>query len=281
MIKLMSVISCALIIAILAVVVFKMVGQGDVVDAVGSQVVYKLGLVDGGESGNIKNRKTRNEASKLKETDVEFAEEVLGWNINDIENKPRAIVMDGITRLNKIIEDLQNQRRKVSVNTNEARFSHEAAEEEIMFLKTAIQEGKAHLTDLNATYPVVIQNATYANKGQLQVALERSMHRYQELKANTPMPENIVAYGNAELAKIDERLYLAYELLEKLNSRFELAGIEEITKRREEIDAELSLVRARGETITNQEKDAGTGKAFDPKKSREQMREDYINSFIF
>lgn len=209
MTKLMSIVSFVLIIAVLAIVVLKMSGQGELVDKTSSTLVSKLGLSN---------------ASQSKES---FAKEALGWDITEIRKKPLATVKAGKVRLQKVIDNLEDIRLKNKVATTGAEYKNTESQEEMKGLLESIHAAQAHLKDPAATYPARIKGFSYANRGQLESAAAKAIRRYQTLKRASTLAINNPAYGNTLTVSIEKRLDIAYQIMELLNNRLALAEMQE------------------------------------------------------
>lgn len=205
MTKLMSIISFALIIAVLAIVVLKMSGQGELVNKTSSTLVNKLGLSD---------------ASQSKDS---FAKEVLGWDITEIRKQPLATVKAGKLRLQKEIDNLERIRLKNKVATTSAEYKNAESQEEMKGLLESIHAAQAHLKDPTATYPARFKEFSYANREQLESAAAEAIRRYQALKRASTLSTNNPAYGSTLTVSIEKRLDIAYQIMELLNNRLALA----------------------------------------------------------
>ena len=226
MTKLMSIVSFVLIIAVLAIVVLKMSGQGELVNKTSNTLVNKLGL------------------SNVSQSKGAFAREALGWDITEIRKKPVATVRAGKARLQKVIDNLESIRLKNKVATAGAEYKSTELQEEMQGLLDSIHAAQAHLKDPAATYPARIKGFSYANRGQLESAAAKAIRRYQTLKRASPLAINNPAYGNTLTVSIEKRLDIAYQIMELLDKRLALAEMQEYADQFNAANEELASLEA-------------------------------------
>ena len=231
MAKMMSIVSFLLIIAVLAIVVLKMSGQGELVDKTSSALVGRLGLND------------------IKQSNDAFAKEALGWDIRDIKTKRVATVKAGKARLQKVIDDLEKIRLKNKVVTAGAEFKKSESQEEMKGLLDSIHAAQAHLKDPAAAYPATIKGFSYANKRQLESAAAKAIRRYQTLKRASTLKVNNPTYGDSVTVNIEKRLDIAYQIMELLDARLALAEMQENADEFNESNKELASLEARANVI--------------------------------
>lgn len=238
MTKMMSIVSFLLITAVLAIVVLKMSGQGELVDKTSSALVGKLGLGEMAQSGDA------------------FAKEALGWDIREIKTKRVATVKAGKTRLQKVIDDLEKLRLKNKVATAGAEFKNEEAQEEMKGLLDSIHAAQAHLKDPAAAYPATIKGFSYANRRQLESAAAKAIRRFQTLKRASTLKTNNPAFGKAVTVDIEKRLDVAYQIMELLDARLALAEMQENGDAFNASNKELAALEARANVIVTDGEEA-------------------------
>jgi len=241
MTKLMSIVSFVLIIAVLAIVVLKMSGQGELVNKTSNTLVNKLGL------------------SNVSQSKEAIAKETLGWDITEITKKPIATIKAGKARLQKVIDNLESIRLKNKVATAGAEDKSTESQEEMKGLLESIHAAQAHLKDPAATYPAIIKGFSYANRGQLQSAAAKAIRRYQTLERASTLIVNNKGAGESVTVNIEKRLDLAYQIMELLNARLVLAEIQEngaqfdvVKKELEKLGAQAGALVADGEALAQQ-----------------------------
>ncbi len=231
MTKLMSFFSFVLIIAVLAIVVLKMSGQGELVDKTSASIVNTLGLANASQSNDS------------------FAKEALGWDITEIGKKPVATVKAGKARLQKVIDELETIRLKNKVSTANAEYKKSESQEEMNGLLDSIHAAQAYLKDPAATYPATIKGFSYANRRQLESAAAKAIRRYETLKRASTLTGNNPTQGEALTVNIEKRLDIAYQIMELLDARLALAEVQENGNVFNEINKELASLEARANVI--------------------------------
>ena len=231
MTKLMSIVSFVLIIAVLAIVVLKMSGQGELVNKTSNTLVNKLGL------------------SNVSQSKEAFAKEALGWDITEIRKKPVATVRAGKARLQKVIDNLEQIRLKNKVTTASAEYKKSESQEEMSGLLDSIHAAQAHLKDQEAAYPATIKGFTYANRRQLESAAAKAIRRYQTLKRASVLTANNPTHGEALTVNIEKRLDIAYQIMELLDARLALAEMQENGNEFNESNKELMALESRANVI--------------------------------